>query len=143
MSKHGLPKFQVLRLARELISALVYCHEEARISHRDLKPENIMIDNQGNVVLIDFGVSALLSNDDIVKGTVGTLRFYAPEIVRTGDKLVMGTKTDVWALGISLFYAATRKWPFDAKSIPGLQEQLKNSEPDYNSVSDPGLVKLL
>ena len=46
------------KIAKNLISALVYCHDEVKVIHRDIKPENIMMDD-GKAILVDFGVGAL------------------------------------------------------------------------------------
>jgi serine/threonine protein kinase len=90
-------------MAKNLISALVYCHDEVKVIHRDIKPENIMLDD-GKAILVDFGVGALFQGeDDIIKGTAGSMRYFSPEIVKTGDKKVFGCKSDVWALGVTLY----------------------------------------
>lgn len=119
-NENGLAIEEVRKIARNVVSALLYCHEEAKVFHRDIKPENIMLNEKGHAILVDFGVAALFQNDDVIKGTAGSMRYFSPEIVKTGDKKVFGTKTDVWALGVTLFQLATGKCPFDATSIPGL-----------------------
>lgn len=94
---------QVRKYSRQLLSALIYCHEEAHVIHRDIKPENILISHDDRAILSDFGVSALFDNSDIVKKTVGSMRFFSPEIVRTGNKIVYGCKADVWALATTIY----------------------------------------
>lgn len=125
------------------MSALLYCHEEVQVIHRDIKPDNIMLDHKGQAILVDFGVAALFEEDDIIKGTAGSMRYFSPEIVQTGDKKVFGTKTDVWAFGVTLFQLATNRFPFNASSIPGLQKQLLEEEPDYAGITDASLVDLI
>jgi serine/threonine protein kinase len=49
-----------------------------------------MINSKGEAVLADFGISVLLSQDSQTKGTVGSARYYAPEIVLTGKKEING-----------------------------------------------------
>ena len=64
------------------MSALHYCHEVKNIAHRDVKPENLMLDSQGKLKLCDFGMSQFFSGaNDILKGTQGTVRFMAPELL--------------------------------------------------------------
>lgn len=121
-SENGLSKEFIWQVARNVVSALYYCHSEVRVFHRDIKPENIMLNDQNKAVLVDFGVAALFENDDVIKGTAGSMRYFSPEIVKTGAKKVFGTKTDVWALGVTLYQLATNKYPFEANSIPGLQK---------------------
>lgn len=50
------------RIYKQLISALQYCHNKC-VAHRDIKLENIMLDNKGNVKIIDFGFSTCIPND--------------------------------------------------------------------------------
>lgn len=138
MSEHpkGFPLEQVRKIAKNLISALVYCHDEVKVIHRDIKPENIMMDG-GKAILVDFGVGALFAGeDDIIKGTAGSMRYFSPEIVKTGDKKVFGCKSDVWALGVTLYQLATNKYPFNATAIFVLQQQLLFEEPDYSCIEN-------
>ena len=58
----------------------------AQICHRDIKPENIILDDDDNSVLIDFGVSQeFIHDNDTVLKTAGSIYYFAPEIVKTGD----------------------------------------------------------
>lgn len=59
VSNNGpLPEEEAVRLFRQIIAALGYCHR-FNICHRDLKPENILLDSNHNVKLADFGMAAL------------------------------------------------------------------------------------
>jgi serine/threonine protein kinase len=79
--------------ARNLVSALNYIHVKAKVIHRDIKPDNLMINKKDELVLVDFGIGIKFQDEnDVMKGTQGTMRFYAPEIVKSGvkDKKVHG-----------------------------------------------------
>mmetsp|Transcript_119378 Transcript_119378/g.166571 ORF Transcript_119378/g.166571 Transcript_119378/m.166571 type:complete len:144 (+) Transcript_119378:67-498(+) len=77
---NGIDQEEVRQYARALLSAIYYCHNETNIIHRDIKPENVMLDSEGRAVLVDFGVSHLFDGqDDNVKDTVGSYRYFAPE----------------------------------------------------------------
>mmetsp|Transcript_24995 Transcript_24995/g.17666 ORF Transcript_24995/g.17666 Transcript_24995/m.17666 type:complete len:94 (+) Transcript_24995:39-320(+) len=92
-----------------------------KVVHRDVKPENIMLNTKDQAVLVDFGVSRMFKDDDVLKDTVGSTRFFAPEIVRAvEDKRIHGKKADVWALGVSVYYALTKKYPFDSPTVYGI-----------------------
>lgn len=101
-----------------------------------------MLDKDDNAVLVDFGVSNLFEDHDKVKGTAGSILYFSPEVVRTGvgTKIIHGRKTDIWALGVTLFQMATLKPPFNAKTLPGIQKQLLEEEPDYSMIKDQTLV---
>lgn len=80
-----------------------------------------MLDGKGNAVLVDFGVSSFFTNSDEVKATVGSLRYFSPEMVKTGEKKVFGYKTDVWALGTTIYQMATKTFPFQGNTISEIQ----------------------
>ena len=65
-----------------MLKALHYCHNVAHVIHRDIKPDNIMINHNNEAVLIDFGVSAQVQNDDTMEANNGSLLFFAPEMFR-------------------------------------------------------------
>jgi len=58
-----------------------------------------------------------------MKGTVGSMRFFSPEIVRTGAlKVIKGRASDVWALAVTIYNLATNKFPFNAGSISDFKD---------------------
>ena len=108
----------------QLISAIHYCHEVKNFAHRDIKPENIMLDDDGKLILCDFGVSQFFSaENDILKGTFGTVRFMAPELQGISSKPIFhGRAIDIWAAGVTLYYMKTKKYPFDGKTLPVIRD---------------------
>jgi serine/threonine protein kinase len=84
--------------------------------HRDLKPENIMIDRHGDVRLLDFGLAkALAEKDDHLSSSealLGTLQFMAPEQTRPGAKDQIIPATDVYSLGVILYWLLTDSFPY-------------------------------
>jgi serine/threonine protein kinase len=119
----GLPMHTVKKYFRQLVSAVHYCHEVLNIAHRDIKPENLLLDANDDLILCDFGVSQFFkSQEDFIAGTQGTMRFMAPEIVKTGqEKILHGKHVDVWALGVTIYNMMTSEFPFTGKSIIELQ----------------------
>jgi serine/threonine-protein kinase len=66
-----------------MLKALHYCHNVIQVIHRDIKPENIMINHNKEAVLIDFGISFLVDqqeNDEMKTINIGTFNYYAPEM---------------------------------------------------------------
>ena len=102
----GLPISDVRNYFIDMLKALHYCHNIARVIHRDIKPDNIMINHNNEAVIIDFGVSALKGIDDVMNNKLGTLMFFAPEMFLQ-TKQIKGHGTDLWALGITFFIVLT------------------------------------
>jgi serine/threonine-protein kinase len=105
----------IRRIGREIGWALSYAHERG-VVHRDVKPENILLEQGTDRALIaDFGI-AVGEHGPLVSGEVaGTARFMAPEQA-LGDAI--DGRADLYALGVTLYLAATGRYPFEPP--PGL-----------------------
>ncbi|GAB4545415.1 MAG: PQQ-binding-like beta-propeller repeat protein [Anaerolineae bacterium] len=103
-----LPYDMVVKWALELCDVLDFLHKQTPpIIFRDMKPSNVMIDSQGYVRLIDFGIAKRFE-DDRLKGTqIGTEGYSPPEQYR-GEATPQG---DVFALGATLHHILTRRDP--------------------------------
>ena len=75
--------------------------------HRDIKPDNIMIQNNNQIKLLDFGLSAYLENEneELVsrKSLVGEIRYVAPEILFKRNNLNYDYKVDIFSLGFTMY----------------------------------------
>jgi len=98
-----------------MLKALYYCHKIVKVIHRDIKPDNIMLNHDNVAILIDFGVSAIIEGkDDEMKNNMGSYMFFAPEMFlsKSDGVKVRGERTDIWALGITLYYLLCGRYPF-------------------------------
>ncbi|KZO98755.1 Pkinase-domain-containing protein [Calocera viscosa TUFC12733] len=96
-------------VVRETLIGLSYLHRE-NVIHRDIKAANILLTSRGHVMLIDFGVSALLASKDDKRMTlIGTPHYIAPEVIRSTSSY--NTKADIWSLGITIYELATGEPP--------------------------------
>ena len=130
-------------LFKQLLSAMNYCHNQG-IVHRDLKPDNIMVEKDGKVKIIDFGLGTKVKPGQKLNLFCGTYPFSAPEVLLSTP--YDGPKIDVWTLGVVLYFMVTGKIPFDACSIKKLVKRIlagKYSIPSRLSAELQDLLSLL
>ena len=96
------------RVFAQLVSVIAYLHETEYIAHRDLKLENIMLDENGNVKLIDFGYAAEFTQG--FTELVGSPAYVAPEVAQG---LKYNESVDIWSLGVVLYALVAGILPFD------------------------------
>lgn len=111
--------------AAEMASALGYLHS-AGVVYRDLKPENILLDNDGHLVLTDFGLckEGLDDEDNQTTATFcGTPEYLAPEVIR---KEAYGRSVDWWCLGAVLYEMLYGLPPFYSRDTSVMYEAILN-----------------
>ena len=99
-------------LFKKIVKAIQFCHNK-NICHLDIKPENIVFDKKFNPVIVDFGLSDLIKNENkeiIYYANKGTRGYKCPEIyTKSGYK---GVEADIFSLGVVLFSLITRSYGF-------------------------------
>ncbi|MFT3791095.1 MAG: serine/threonine-protein kinase [Rudaea sp.] len=112
----GLPLAERLALFMQVCDAVAYAHTRL-VVHRDIKPANILVTREAQAKLLDFGIARLL--DDETREATRTLQmtpaYAAPEQLSGGR---IGTATDVYALGVTLFELLTDRLPWIDDSAP-------------------------
>ncbi len=114
-----IPEEQVLDWAQQLIGALRYLHgQNPSVLHRDIKPANIKLTPDGLIKLVDFGLVKLLQSDDartitVVQGRGTAL--YTPLEQYGGDMGHTDVRSDLYALGATLYHLLTNTPPSEAK----------------------------
>jgi len=106
-----LPEGDIVRIAGDVARALAFAHGQGVI-HRDLKPDNILIGADGVAVLSDFGIARALSGYVASTGvnmTIGTPQYLSPEQAQGRP---LDQRVDFYALGVTLYKAATGEVPF-------------------------------
>jgi len=106
-----LPEADIVRLARDIATALDFAHRQGVI-HRDLKPDNVLIRSDGAAVLTDFGIARAVSGYVASTGvnmTIGTPHYLSPEQAQGRP---VDQRADYYALGVTLYKAATGDVPF-------------------------------
>lgn len=100
-------------IMKQLFSALIYCHNNG-IIHRDLKPDNFLFmsaEENSHLKIIDFGLSVVSTEEDILHGIAGTPYYIAPEILTQNYNQVV----DCWSLGVVLYILLSGTPPFNGK----------------------------
>jgi len=114
---------QILKIGVQLSEALIVCHSSGVI-HRDIKPGNVLMDRQGDVYLMDFGLAWMRRGaaDHALNTKDGTARYLAPEVFRKRRD----ERSDVYSLGLTLHELATGRKPWG-----GIRnEDLKTRRPE-------------
>lgn len=99
MISNRLDEKRVLQMAKELCSALVYCHKRNMI-HRDIKPENIFVSEMGQFKLGDFGLTKTVEQSMGVLSKKGTESYMAPEVYLGKS---YNQTADIYSLGLVLY----------------------------------------
>eukprot|EP00462_Mataza_sp_D1_P027741 CAMPEP_0175180306 /NCGR_PEP_ID=MMETSP0087-20121206/35990_1 /TAXON_ID=136419 /ORGANISM="Unknown Unknown, Strain D1" /LENGTH=226 /DNA_ID=CAMNT_0016472623 /DNA_START=26 /DNA_END=703 /DNA_ORIENTATION=+ len=109
--RHPLPEDTARFYLSQLVAVIDYLHKEG-IVYRDLKPDNFMLREDGNICLLDFGVSFQLKRVLQRMGTrIGADGFKAPEML-TSKNQGYGKEVDWWNLGIVAYMLLSGKHPF-------------------------------
>ena len=132
---------------QQLISAIDFCHSRG-VYHRDLKPENLLLDEDGNLKVTDFGLSAFsehLKQDGLLHTTCGTPAYVAPEVI--GKKGYDGAKADIWSCGVILYVLLAGFLPFQDDNLVAMYRKIYKGDfkypPWFSSEARRLITKLL
>ncbi len=131
----------------ERICEIVLSLHEVGLIHRDLKSENIMIDEFGEVALLDFGLAHIVSDEiaSEVEGSVtGTIRYMSPEQASGIPAAKLGFQTDIFALGVIGFRLFSGVFPIELpeNKILALQS-VKDCEIDFAPINEVPISRSL
>ena len=141
------PVKAVLRWTDSLLDALNYLHsQEMPIIHRDIKPQNLKISTRGDIILLDFGLAKLNSEDSSVEKSIfGYSRKYSPleQIQGTGTD----ARSDIFSLAATAYHLLTGKPPIEviaraSEIIHGNPDPLRLAS-DFNSEIPIGVAQVL
>lgn len=125
----------------QLSDALMHAHEHG-IIHRDIKPQNVMMQYDGSIKLLDFGIATINDAPNITQKdmVVGSVHYMAPEVLKGKGA---SPKSDIYALGITFFELLTGKQPFtDSSPVNIAMKQIEEPFPSVRKIRTDVSVKI-
>jgi serine/threonine protein kinase len=130
----------VALLGRQAAEALAYAHSH-EVLHRDIKPSNLLVDATGHLWITDIGLARIRSELGLTHtgDRLGTPRYMSPEQA-LGRWTTIDARTDVYALGATLYELLTLRPAFDDKDLVKLLRRIAEDEPTPPRRIDPGIA---
>ncbi|MFQ6652490.1 hypothetical protein Gotur_024327 [Gossypium turneri] len=131
------------RYFQQLISTVRFCHSRG-VFHRDLKPENLLLDENWNLKVTDFGLSAVkeqIRPDGLLHTLCGTPAYVAPEVL--AKKGYDGAKVDVWSCGIILYVLHAGYLPFNDPNLMVMYHRIYKGEFRFPKWTSPDLRRFI
>lgn len=135
-----------LAIATQLAESLVVAHENGVI-HRDIKPQNLLLDDDGVLKVMDFGIARLAERSSTLTETglvVGTPSYMSPEQLLSES---VDARSDLYAVGVVLYECTTQRLPFDGRTpvslITKVLQENAVSPSDVNPEIPPALSALI
>jgi hypothetical protein len=137
--------YYLLLIAKAVTDGLNYSHRKG-IVHNDIKPANIMIDSNNVPRVVDFGLacSSAVNSGRYCVSTGGTPKFISPEYIIQNNTRYPAS--DMWALGVTLYYLATGQDPFDfsnAKTFGNIFDIIRDKKPRKLNTTNQQLNNLV
>ena len=135
--KHGaLDCKKVAQIGSQIAQALSVAHKHD-IIHRDIKPQNIMVQPDGNIKVMDFGIARAKNSHLTTDNSVlGTAHYVSPEQTQGKE---LGPTTDIYSLGVVMYEAATGTVPFDGDDAITVALKQVNEQPQPPSQRNPAV----
>ena len=119
-------------IMKKLLRAINHCHANG-ITHRDIKPENIMYGADGEIKLIDFGLSRALEEEELgskaLRTVAGTLAYMAPEVM---TEKYDPKHCDIWSLGVLMYLLVSGYLPFQGENRSHIYQRIKTAQFHFN-----------
>jgi serine/threonine-protein kinase len=146
MRRRPLDAAEFVSIARQLAAGVAAAHDNG-VVHRDIKAANVILERNGTVKILDFGLAKLIAREQTATvempsfqtgtGTFfGTLHYLSPEQAAGS---AADERSDLFALGVVLYQMATGRFPFDADEPLMILQRIRETEPESFVALDPAL----
>jgi serine/threonine protein kinase len=142
--KESLSEKEILRIMLGLLEGIRYSHNK-NILHLDLKPSNILLNDYGEPVIVDFGISrfkAPETGEDEQTPVFGTPYYMAPEqYLRRPD--LIDYRTDIYSIGVVFYQLLSGRLPFKGKDFQDIRNKVLLEEPTRLTALNPDISPVL
>ncbi len=141
VTKERVKEKEACKFFQQILSGVEYLHK-LRIVHRDLKPENLLLDHKNNIKIVDFGLSNLYKEGELLKTACGSPCYAAPEMV--AGKKYKGISVDIWSCGVILYALICGYLPFEDANTGNLYKKIISGNyenPEFISKEAKDLLK--
>jgi beta-lactam-binding protein with PASTA domain/predicted Ser/Thr protein kinase len=136
----GLSVPQATEIARQILAAARFAHEHG-IVHRDIKPHNVIVDPEGRVRVLDFGIARAGASEITQTGSVmGTAQYLSPE---QAQGLEVTAASDLYSVGVVLYEMLTGRVPFEGDSAVAVALKQVSERPAPPSALNPAVPAAL
>lgn len=145
-AKGKLSDEEIKKLFVQMLDAVVYVHEQSLV-HRDIKPSNFMLDKNGRIKLMDFGIAKNMdvnSSEYTITGTtqsMGTPMYMSLEQIKSTKEVTH--QTDIYSLGVVLWQMVTGRKPYDRNelSLPEIQVSILKEDLPLTKTNWDDIIK--
>ncbi len=131
-SGRKLTLLETLSIVEQLCSGLGYAHQN-RVVHRDIKPANLIVQPDGKVKIVDFGIARLADQSTRLTKTdavIGTFHYIAPERLK-GE--ISDGRSDIWSVGVMLYQMLSGELPFNGEDVSTLYKVINEPHPSIRA----------
>ena len=126
-----------IKICLEVAKALKYAWERLQLLHRDIKPANIMIDESGNVKLMDLGIAIRFGEEEDEDTIVGSPYYMSPEQARFDA--VPDERSDIYSLGATLYHMLTNSEPYHGFGAEEIIRLKQEADPEWPQDINPDI----
>ena len=132
-----LKQLDAVKLANQFLDGIGYAHKN-NIIHRDLNPSNLLIDSEGSIKIMDFGISVIVGTVTASTEITGTVNYLAPEQLTNSE---LGPAVDIFASGLILYEMLTGHQVYSANNSMAVMYKITNETIAPPSKRNPEIDK--